>query len=238
MNTASKPAAVKFAAVSGALIVLGTAAHFTGAQAQEFCVACQGPEASYRCLIGGEGTPAARSSRGQFLCITELAKAGGHATRSVSRSQATPCPGETRSVLFSLADPETSPLGQARTDGATAPAMGLSGSPQIPPAAVGSTVPHAAPGGGMPPMTPVGTIDGGAYPPGHGQPAGEEGYPTPLPPETAAEAERAAAAKPQKPGALQDMANKTGKAFNDTGKAVGKAVKKSWDCVTSLFGDC
>ncbi|NSL73051.1 hypothetical protein C6Y62_14660 [Hyphomicrobium sulfonivorans] len=87
-------------------------------------------------------------------------------------------------------------------------------------------------------MTPVGTIDGGAYPPGHAPSAGEDGYPTPLPPEAAAEGERAAAAKPQKPGALQDMANKTGKAFNDTGKAVGKAVKKSWDCVTSLFGDC
>lgn len=37
---------------------------------------------------------------------------------------------------------------------------------------------------------------------------------------------------------VEDLANKTGKAVTDTGKAVGGAVKKSWDCVTSLFGNC
>ena len=82
----------------------------TGAFAQEFCVTCSSPQASYRCLIGGEASTASRSSRGQFLCITELAKAGGHSSCSATRGQATPCPGETRTVMFSLGDPEASPL--------------------------------------------------------------------------------------------------------------------------------
>ena len=80
------------------------------AGAQEFCVTCASPEASYRCLIGGEAPMAARSSRGQFLCITELAKAGGHASCSATRGQATPCPGETRTVMFTVGDPGASPL--------------------------------------------------------------------------------------------------------------------------------
>jgi len=46
-------------------------------------------------------------------------------------------------------------------------------------------------------------------------------------------------AQPQhKPNAVEKLANQTGKAVSDTGKAVGHAVKKSWDCVTSFFGDC
>ncbi len=81
-----------------------------GAAAQEFCVTCSGPEASYRCVIGGDGTAAGRSARGQFLCITELAKAGGHASCSATRGQENPCPGETRTVMFSLGDPGASPL--------------------------------------------------------------------------------------------------------------------------------
>lgn len=234
MITRLGPAAVRLAAVvPGVLIALGAAASVSGAFAQEFCVSCQGPEASYRCLIGGEGTAAARSSRGQFLCITELAKTEGHTTCSVSRNQATPCPGETRTVLFSLADPDTLPLGQAQAnEPGAAPVMGLTGSPS---GAVGSTVPSATPGGAgaRPPMKPVGTIDGEGQTPV----AAEDGYPTPLPPEAGDDA-HASAARPEKPGVIQDMANKTGKAFNDTGKAVGKAVKKSWDCVTSLFGNC
>ncbi len=57
----------------------------TGATAQEYCVTCTGPDASYRCLIGGDVPMAARASRGQFLCITEIAKAGGHASCSAAR---------------------------------------------------------------------------------------------------------------------------------------------------------
>jgi hypothetical protein len=109
------------------------------ASAQEYCVTCKGPDASYRCVIGGDATVAARNSRGQFLCITELAKAGGHSSCSAARGQATPCPGETRTVMFSLGDPGASPLEQPTVTGATppgqlAPVETMPATPLAPPA--------------------------------------------------------------------------------------------------------
>jgi len=71
------------------------------ATAQEYCVACTGPEALYRCIVGGEATAAARSARGQFLCIKELAKSGPHASCRVDRSSSGPCDGMPRTVMFS-----------------------------------------------------------------------------------------------------------------------------------------
>lgn len=174
------------------------------ALAQEYCVTCTGPDATYRCLIGGEASPSARSSRGQFLCITELAKAGGHASCSAARGQATPCPGETRTVMFSLADP-----GAAPPDGTPPPAgtplfVPVPSSNHLPPVALPPPAQQQAP-----PAPPQDPGDTGATPP-----------------------------EQTKPNAVEEFADKTGKAVSDTGKAVGKAVKKSWDCVTSLFGNC
>lgn len=178
--------------VPGALFTLGA-----GAAAQEFCVSCSGPEANYRCLIGGEATASARSSRGQFLCITELAKAGGHASCSATRGQATPCPGETRTVMFSLADPGDVVGGVQTQD--------------LPP-----TGTNRAPEATMPPPATDHASEAAPSPPGE---------------EDAAPAEK-------KKNVVETIASKTGKAVSDTGKAVGKAVKKSWDCVASLFGSC
>lgn len=187
-------------AAAGALFAL-----VAGASAQEFCVTCSGPPATYRCLIGGDNTNmAARSSRGQFLCITELAKAGAHASCSATRGQTTPCPGETRTVMFSLADPATTPLA---TPAPSTPAL-------VPVPSSTAT----APGQDLPPV---------ALPPPQPQPATA---PPPI--------DTGAAPPEEKPNAVEDFADKTGKAVSDTGKAVGNAVKKSWDCVTSLFGNC
>jgi len=178
--------------VPGALFTLAA-----GAAAQEFCVSCSGPEANYRCLIGGEAPASARSSRGQFLCITELAKAGGHASCSATRGQATPCPGETRTVMFSLADP-----GDV-AGGVAAPNLSPTGSNRAPEA---TTLP--------PPALDHTSADA-----------------APLAAEDAAAAE-------EKKSVVETIASKTGKAVSDTGRAVGKAMKKSWDCVASLFGSC
>jgi hypothetical protein len=85
------------------------------ASAQEYCVTCSGPDTRYRCIIGGEPSPAARSSRGQLLCITELARSGGHASCSVGRTTSEPCDGEMRTVLFpAAADPAAAPVGEAQ----------------------------------------------------------------------------------------------------------------------------
>ncbi len=115
------------------------------AGAQEFCVTCASPEASYRCLIGGEAPMAARSSRGQFLCITELAKAGGHASCSATRGQATPCPGETRTVMFTVGDPGASPLETTPMAAPPAPVAPLAPTKDI------SPVPLPPPGQQQPP---------------------------------------------------------------------------------------
>jgi hypothetical protein len=168
----------------------------TGTLAQEFCVTCSSPEASYRCLIGGEASMASRSSRGQFLCITELAKAGGHASCSATRGQATPCPGETRTVMFSVGDPEASPLETTATPPPVAP---------------------LAPGKDIAPVP--------LPPPGPEQPPAQA-------PQTTE------AAEAPKPNAVEKFAKKTGEAVTETGEAVGSAMKKTWDCVASLFGNC
>ena len=171
-----------------------------GAVAQEFCVTCSGPDAQYRCLIGGEATPSARPSRGQFLCITALAKDGNHASCSATRAQATPCPGPTRTVMFQPDDGSgASPMAEG-----TAPLTPVAPAP-------------------LTPISPVPLPPAGA-PVGTAQPAAPQ--PQPAPPAEA------------KPNMVEDLANKTGKAMNDTSKAVGGAVKKSWDCVASLFGNC
>ena len=53
------------------------------AAAQEYCVACTGPDVLYRCVIDGAG-PGVSSSL-QLLCISALAKDGNHATCAISR---------------------------------------------------------------------------------------------------------------------------------------------------------
>jgi hypothetical protein len=173
----------------------------SSAAAQEYCVTCAGPPATYRCVVAGDGSAAAHAARGQFLCITEIAKSGGHASCSAARGQASPCPGETRTVMFSLGEPGTSPLEASPTPSAKPLFVPVPSANELPPVAL---------------------------PPQQAQPAAP-----PPPVETGT-----AAPVPPKPSMVEDLANKTGKAVNDTGKAVGGAVKKSWDCVASLFGDC
>ena len=164
------------------------------ADAQEYCVTCKGPDASYRCVIGGDATAAARNSRGQFLCITELAKAGGHTSCSAARGQATPCPGETR-----IGDVHARRSGRfALWNNRPRPAQPRRGSWR--PSKRCLRLPSR--------------------------------LPAPAPMQTTAPVEE------KKPTVVEDLANKTGKAVTDTGEAVGGAMKKTWDCVASLFGKC
>jgi hypothetical protein len=80
------------------------------AAAQDYCVTCTGPDAKYHCIIGGNASVAARTSRGQMLCITQLAQSGGHASCSVSRTTAEPCVGQVRTVMFPTDEPGTVPV--------------------------------------------------------------------------------------------------------------------------------
>jgi hypothetical protein len=67
-----------------------------GAAAQEYCVACTEPKALYRCVIDGAQPGGGQPL--QLLCITAMAKDGGHATCSVKRGTVFECDGIIRRV--------------------------------------------------------------------------------------------------------------------------------------------
>lgn len=85
------------------------AGYGTATAAQEYCVTCTAPDAVYRCVLGAPPGITPPASRGQLLCITELARTGGHASCSVGRAAGDQCLGQTRTVLFPSSDP-TAPL--------------------------------------------------------------------------------------------------------------------------------
>lgn len=158
--------------------------------AQEYCVTCTGPPANYRCTIGGEPRPAGTSSRGQLLCITELARTGGHTSCSVGRNNEEPCPGELRTVMFPAVP----------TDDPSAPPIAQGQGPQMAePAPAGDDLAAANDGEDTEPV--------------------ENNHST-----------------------VADLTKKTidttGEGIKNAGDAVGGAVKKTWDCLSSFFGDC
>lgn len=61
----------------------GLVAAATSAQAQEYCVVCTEPSALYRCILE-DARPGIASSL-QVVCISRIAKEGGHAKCAVKR---------------------------------------------------------------------------------------------------------------------------------------------------------
>jgi hypothetical protein len=150
-------------------LAVALCAHAAAASAQEFCVICTAPDATYRCVIGGDNA-AARSSRGQLLCITELAQRGHHASCSAGRNTGGTCPGELRTVMF---PPGEEPMAPPLADTP----------PMIPPPAIPG--PYAkqpveahAPDGAHPPegaQPPAGATPAEAHPPDASPQTVEEG---------------------------------------------------------------
>lgn len=146
------------------------------ALAQDVCVSCAGPDRTYRCQIAGaEGAaPVKHADKvAQFICISELARKGGHASCAVKRDGFSGCLGDLEVVRAG---------GQA-----------------------------AVPG-----------VAGSATPPANDQTAAK---PAEGPPKT-----------------MVELAKRTGEASKEqldkTGAAVGGAMKKTWDCVSSFFTTC
>ena len=157
-----------------ALVIAGLLAAGRAWAAGEVCVTCKGPDASYRCKLEGSGAldPSRVGDRvAQFICVSELARRGGHESCSVRNDGFPTCVGELRAVGL------TGPL------------------PDAPPPA--------------------------------------------QPPAGAAAAETA---KSEPPKTMVDLAKRTGEAskaeLQKTGKAVEGAVKKTWDCLATLFTQC
>jgi hypothetical protein len=87
-----------------ALSGLVLAALSNAVSAQEFCVACNGPPAVYRCVIGD-----ARQAQGQPLqqfCTTTLVKEGGHADCGIRKGTVFDCDGPIRRVGVVASGPD------------------------------------------------------------------------------------------------------------------------------------
>ena len=102
------------------------------AAAQEYCVACSEPNALYRCVIDGAQPQGGQPL--QMLCVTAMAKAGGHSTCTVKRGTVFDCDAPVRRVPWtaSNAPAATAPGASA----APADPGSTKGSPEDPPQTV------------------------------------------------------------------------------------------------------
>jgi hypothetical protein len=106
--------------VIGRAIVCGFVASVCTARAlaADVCVVCTGPDATYRCTTN-QASKLERLRGGDraqhYVCITALAKAGGHTKCRVSRDASGFCAGKARSI--GLAELEAA-LGDGRGTGA------------------------------------------------------------------------------------------------------------------------
>lgn len=95
--------------LNGAGIVLAALMLCTTPQAaalaQGVCVVCNEPDAVYLCQRDDGVKLRPGDTRLNLLCITELARAGAHATCSVRRQQTGTCEGQRRTVAVAPAPP-------------------------------------------------------------------------------------------------------------------------------------
>jgi hypothetical protein len=97
------------------------------AKAQEYCVACTEPQAVYRCVIDGAQPGGGQPL--QMLCITTLAKQGGHASCGVKRGTVFDCDGAVKRIPWAALNAPQQPepalpwaAGQPKPEPATAAA--------------------------------------------------------------------------------------------------------------------
>lgn len=182
------------------------------ARAQEYCVACTEPAAVYRCSVE-TSTPQPLPSK--LLCISTMAREGGHATCAVKGGTVFDCNGPIRRI--GAVNPS---LGPGNAAGQASPPTQTT-----PPDQRG----QAAGQGPAPAATPA-----GANGPG----------PAVAPPVQPASAPQAEANSDQKapPQTVEQLAKQVGKSSGDGLKSVGDAIvggsKKAWGCIASLFTSC
>ena len=80
----------------GALITLGNGP----APAQEYCVDCSEPAGLYRCVIEGAQPRGGQSL--QMLCVTAMAKDGGHGTCSIKRGTVFDCDAAVKRIPWTM----------------------------------------------------------------------------------------------------------------------------------------
>ncbi|MDX2307285.1 MAG: hypothetical protein NW216_03500 [Hyphomicrobium sp.] len=193
---------------SGCAAGLAAIVAASGADAEGYCIACEAPDAIYRCVVAGTPAGSPPDPRNQILCVKELAKAGAHARCSVERFTTENCKGEVRTIANAA---ESNPT----VVGTPTPPAGTNGE--------GADLPLEAPSGG----------GGTAVRVDPDLTAATDG---------ASEGQAEQKVEEKKPATVVDIAKETAEATKEgidgTGKAIGDAAKKTWDCLKSLFGDC
>jgi hypothetical protein len=110
------------------------------AVAQEYCVSCTEPNAVYRCVI--EGAQPGGSQPLQMLCITTMAKQGGHATCGIKRGTVFDCDGPVKRIPWAAlnAPPPAAAVPGKQSDAEPSPPPGWTAEakpePQEPPKTV------------------------------------------------------------------------------------------------------
>jgi type IV secretory pathway VirB10-like protein len=195
-----------------------------GVSASEYCVVCAGPDATYKCQV--DGPPGSNNSdpRQQLLCISELAKLGGHDSCSINRKAADPnsgetCAGELKVLSAPASAPQINPPAATTTDA---------------PASSSHPIPAAEAPRPLDPANP----DTPAEP-------GPDKVPQTME-ELAGQTMKNSKENLKKAGdaiggtgdAIAGGAKKAGETIGEAGSSVGTAAKKTWNCLASLFNDC
>lgn len=222
------------------LLFCGLCTAASPALAGEICVTCLAPDAHYRCAFEGDKSAAIDPSL-PLVCLSALSEAGKHQSCMIERHSTQPCNGLMKFVARpggSAASGPPSKQDAPRDSGAADPATAAKSaagappatpesvpdtSPEADPAAAGSSVakhdaatPAAQPGPEAAPKTLKELVDKGA--------------------QTSKEALDKAGESAKE--TAKDAADTTGSALSKAGQSVGNAAKKTWKCLTSLFGDC
>lgn len=103
------------ACATSAVVLLSDAA-----AAQEVCVACNGPDRGYRCTVKeGDRVKQVRGAQRafEFLCLTELARVGGHESCRVRTGYSGPCIGQPHEVDVSQVPKDAVVIGRPPNEG-------------------------------------------------------------------------------------------------------------------------
>jgi hypothetical protein len=180
----------------------------SNAMALDYCITCAGPEAHYNCRLEAPGANP-RDLRLQLLCISQVATGGGHESCAVDHPQPAACTGTLQVVT--APDIMVAPTGHPEPKADVAGSGGAEDitPPQAPAAKSAETV---IPKPAKPPKTVKEVVENGST-------SASKGLKT-------------------AGGAVNDAANAAGSGLQKAGTAVTNAAKKTWTCITSLFGDC
>lgn len=221
------------------VVAASFAASLAPAAADEFCVDCVEPTAQYICQTNFGGSRIATAGA-RLLCISQIAKRYGHQTCKAGRPEKQArCLGKivvlTREDLANslaagtLRPPKALPPTHGTIAGGTAP--GAPAPSNDDPETKHERTQRSAPLDSRPSDHRPGAIPE-ADPDKRSLQRQTEAKPNDGPPRTVEELARRATES------SKENLNKAGDAVKQAGEAVTGAVKKTWECLSSLLSDC